>query len=441
MQITELKNDDLAFEAKIIIPIIKIDEEVQKELTVLSKRVKIDGFRVGKIPSKVIEKKYKPSVKLDVVQDEVSNAIKHVITEYNLKVLGKPKLEDFQNKENEDLEFILKFELVPSINLPDFKQITITRPKLIIEEEINKQIDRLAEEAKSYTIENIEKAEKGHQLTVDMVRYVDGEIFEGGKVTDYKLVLGRKTLIDNFEDQLIGVKIGEEREVNVTFPAEYHLQKLAGKPSKCIVQVKAIRAAEEVIIDDEFAKKFGCDTLEILHNNISQEIEEKLHRSVITVMKMSLFDQLEKILTFNVPQSLVTQEINILKSQTNSSNEASSMFKDKTEAEINEYYNKLALRRVRIGLVLAEYMSVKKLRLLAEDIENAVMALARGFPSQELVILDFYKKNPKALESLRGAILEEKAVQDIFDNEVTIAEKEYTTRELEEFLSEQEEKI
>lgn len=446
MQVTELKNDELNFEAKLLIPWVKIASEIQEELTILAKQVKIDGFRVGKVPMQIIEKKHKSSVQFKVIQHAVSQALKDIIKSYNLKIIGDPKLdppfENLYNKEGEDIEFTVKFELLPNIVLPEFKQIIITRPRLIVqEEEINNQLARLAANSRAYPIESKNQAEKGQQVTIDATGYIDGEAFAGGEVTDYKLVLGSNTFTDNFEEQLIGAKVGEEIEVNITFPSDYHSKELAGKAAKFVVQIKAIHSPEEVVMDDEFAKKFNCNTLEVLRNKIAQKIEEEVSESILTIMKMSLFDQLETMLIFHIPKTLITQEINILKSQIAKNSDSNVVLRNKTEEEINEYYHKLALRRVRIGLTLAEYMKVKDLHINQEDVNKAIIAQARNFPGQEQLVVDFYQKNPKAVGSLTGPVLEEKTVQHIFENEVTLNEKEYTRAELEEFLAQQEDRV
>ncbi|WP_342267630.1 trigger factor [Candidatus Tisiphia endosymbiont of Empis tessellata] len=443
MQVTELKNEGLDFEVKVVLPSSKIANEVQKELDSLAKKVKLDGFRVGKVPISIVNKKYKQSVRSDVVNHEINHAVQHVIKDHKLKTIGDPQLENLRNEENEDIEFTLKFELLPDIELPDFKKMKITHPKLVIkEDDVNKQIDKLASISKIYNKESKGKVKKGQEVTIDAIGYVNNEAFEGGKVTDYKLVIGSGTFIEGFEDQLIGTKIGDEVEVNVKFPEDYNMEQVAGQPAKFIVQVKAVHSADEVVIDDEFAKKFNCETLEELRDNISKSIENEYSEPIRTLMKMSLFDQLEKLLMFNVPKSLIDQEISILKSQTEESNsDSDSIFKDKSEAEISEYYNKLVLRRVRIGLMLSEYMKIKNLHIEQKDLVSAIMAQARKFPGQETAIFDFYKKNPNALERLKGLLLEEKTVQHIFDNEVILEEKNYTKEKLEEFLAQEEDRV
>ncbi|WP_375331896.1 trigger factor [Candidatus Tisiphia endosymbiont of Temnostethus pusillus] len=442
MQVTELKNEGLDFEVKVVLPSSKITNEVQKELASLAKKVKLDGFRVGKVPISIVNKKYKQSVRSDVVNHEINHAVQHVIKDHKLKTIGDPQLENLRNEENEDIEFTLKFELLPDIELPDFKKMKITHPKLVIkEDDVNKQIDKLASISKIYNKESKGKVKKGQEVTIDAIGYVNNEAFEGGKVTDYKLVIGSGTFIEGFEDQLIGTKTGDEVEVNVKFPEDYNMEQVAGQPAKFIVQVKAVHSADEVVIDDEFAKKFNCETLEELRDNISKSIENEYSEPIRTLMKMSLFDQLEKLLMFNVPKSLIDQEISILKSQMEGNSDSNSIFKDKSEAEISEYYNKIVLRRVRIGLMLSEYMKIKNLHIEQKDLISAIMAQAKKFPGQETAIFDFYKKNPNALERLKGPLLEEKTVQHIFDNEVILEEKNYTKEKLEEFLAQEEDRV
>ncbi|WP_341751691.1 trigger factor [Candidatus Tisiphia endosymbiont of Piscicola geometra] len=442
MQVTELKNEGLDFEVKVVLPSSKITNEVQKELASLAKKVKLDGFRVGKVPISIVNKKYKQSVRSDVVNHEINHAVQHVIKDHKLKTIGDPQLENLRNEENEDIEFTLKFELLPDIELPDFKKMKITHPKLVIkEDDVNKQIDKLASISKIYNKESKGKVKKGQEVTIDAIGYVNNEAFEGGKVTDYKLVIGSGTFIEGFEDQLIGTKTGDEVEVNVKFPEDYNMEQVAGQPAKFIVQVKAVHSADEVVIDDEFAKKFNCETLEELRDNISKSIENEYSEPIRTLMKMSLFDQLEKLLMFNVPKSLIDQEISILKSQMEGNSDSNSIFKDKSEAEISEYYNKIVLRRVRIGLMLSEYMKIKNLHIEQKDLISAIMAQAKNFPGQETAIFDFYKKNPNALERLKGPLLEEKTVQHIFDNEVILEEKNYTKEKLEEFLAQEEDRV
>ena len=442
MQVTELKNEGLDLEVKVVLPSSKISDGVQKELNNLAKRVKVDGFRIGKAPASVVTKRYGPSVRIDIVQKEISQAIQHVIKERNIKTFGDPRLEDLRNEEDKDLEFTLKFELLPNIQLPDFKKFSVTKPKLVIkDEDVDKQIEKLASMAKQYTKEAKGKIKKDQQVTIDAIGYIDDKAFEGGKVTDHKLVIGSGEFIPGFEDQLIGAQAGDEVEVNVNFPEHYHVAALAGKPAKFVVNIKAVHSGEDAVINDDFAKQFKCETLKELRDNITKNMADEFKGPINTLMKMKLFDQMESLLTFDVPSSLVEQEIDTLKSQTGKNKDADEIFKGKTQKEIEQYYTKLALRRVRVGLILAEYMKSKNLRIEQNDIKEAIIEQARNFPGQEMAIFDFYQKNPSALEQLKGPLLEEKTVRHIFDNEVKIENKDYTREKLVALLDKEEERI
>ncbi len=440
MQVTELKNKNLDFEVKVILPYSEIANKVQKELDSLSRKVKFDGFRIGKVPPSIVNKKYKQSVRFDVVTHEINHAVQHIIKDNKLEIIGNPQLENLRNEENENVEFTLKFELVPKIELPDFKKIKVIHPKLIIsEDDVNRQIDKLASVLKTYDKESKGEVKGGQEVTIDAISYVNNEVFEDGKVTSYKLVIGSETFIEGFENQLIGTRTGDVVEVHVTFPKDYHVKRVAGQPVKFIVQIKALHSADEVVVDDQFAKKFNCKTLEELRGIISKTMANTFSKSIRTLMKMSLFDQLENLLTFNVPKSLINQEINIMKSQVEESGNSDSIFED--QMEFDRYYNKLALRRVRVGLMLSEYMKIKNLQIEQNEIRNAIIAETKKFPGQEMLILNFYQKNPKAIENLKGSLLEEKAVQHIFDNEVILEKKLYTKEKFENFLAQEEDRV
>ncbi len=437
MQVTVIKNDELDFEAKIVIPADKIANKIQKKLETLSKKFVVKGFRVGKAPPQAVEKEYKLKVRYDIIHEEVNDAIEHVKKEYQLNPLAEPKIEIVREEDNEDLEFILKFELLPKINLPNFKDITIIRPRLVLKtEEINEQVHKFAVGLQGYTTPNMDKAENGHQVTIDAIGYINDQPFKDGQITNYKLVLGSNSFVGTFEEQLVGTKVGDEVEVHITFPEDYHMKEVAAKLAKFIVQVKEVHLPDEIILEDELAKKFDYDTLEDFRQAVSDKIVRDVSDPIHTMMKMNLFNQLEQMLTFNVPASLVATEINLLKKRTNPNDGEDSIFQNKTEQEIEEYYNKLAIRRVKIGLMLSEYVQTKKLTLQIEDLEKAIIAKAKNFPGKEAVIFEYYKKNPKALGNLKGPVLEEKAVQCIFDTEVTLTEEDYSMSELEEFLTE-----
>ncbi len=433
MNIAELKNDKTEFHAKVTIPVNSITGEIDQELKGIAKTAKMDGFRVGKVPAHILKKKYASSIRADIVRKKINSTIDEIIKKNNLNIAMDPAIEDLENEDDKDLAFTLKFELLPEIKLPEFKKIAIEKPVMkVSEKDINEQINRIAEFSKTYEKESKGKAVSGDQLTIDAVGYVDGKAFEGGKLEGHKLVLGSNTFIPGFEDQLIGSKAGDDVKVKVTFPEKYHAENLAGKPSEFKVQVKAVHKAITPKSDDEFAKKFKCDTLEKLKEQIKENLSTSYQEPIHILMKMSLFDKLENMLKFEVPKSLIEREVSILERQSDQFTDLD--LNKKSDKEKAEYFEKLAARRVRIGLVLAEYVKQKNLKITEDDIRQAIIAQARNYPGQEKQVIEFYQKDRQALEALKGPILEEKGVKEIFDNEIIINEKSYSKDKLEELL-------
>ncbi|PCJ29429.1 MAG: trigger factor [Rickettsiales bacterium] len=438
MNIAELKKDKTNYHAKVTIPNKEIEELIDKELSKAAKTAKMDGFRVGKVPVSVLRKKYAPSIRSDVMREKINAAIDETIKKGSLSIAGNPSIEDLLNEEGKDLEFTLKFELLPEISLPDFKKFSIEKPKLeISEKDIDKQIEELAGYSKTYDTEVKAKAKKGDQVTLDAVGYVDGKAFDGGKLEGHKLVLGSNSFIPGFEDQLIGSKTGDDVSVKVDFPKEYHSKDLAGKPSEFKVKVIAVHKESKVKIDDEFAKKFQCDTLDKLKEQISKNMQLSFAEPIHTMMKMKLFDQLESGLKFDAPKSLLEKEKSMIKSQIESMGSEDPETKDMSEKEKEAYFDRLASRRVRIGLMIAEYVKKNQLQIAEEDIRQAIMAQARNYPGQEQQVIEFYQKDRNAFESLKGPILEEKGVKAIFEKEVTLKEKTYSKEKLEKLLQEE----
>ncbi len=434
MNITELKKTSTDLHVKVNVPVKDIELDIEKELKDLTKTARIDGFRVGKVPASILKKKYGASLRADVVKNKITNAINEVVKDKNLRILTEPEIDDLKNEENKDLEFILKYQLIPEIPMPDFTKISIEKPVLELKDtDIDEEVKKIAELSKDYATETKVKAKQGDQVTIDAVGYVDDKAFEGGKLEGHKLVLGSGTFIPGFEDQLIGCKKDEDVTVNVNFPEYYHEKSLAGKPSEFKVKVLAVHKESPVKIDDDFAKKFNLENLEKLKEQVAKNIHNSYAEQINTLMKMELFDQLEDMMRFDVPEKLLNKEVDILKQQLEGSGDED--FLSKSKAEQEKYCNKLAARRVRVGLMLAEYVRLHNLQIQKDDVSNAIMAQARNFPGREKEIFDFYLKNPDSVESFKGPILEDKAVEEIFKKEIKLKEKSYTKDKLEKFLA------
>lgn len=433
MKTTELKNDSTDFHVKVTIPAKEIASEIEKELAKLAKTAKLDGFRVGKVPASVLQKKYGLALRSDAVKNKIMKAMSDIAKDKDLRILMDPEVSDLKSEENKDLEFTLKYQLLPEISMPDFKKIAIEKPILEVKDkDIDAQMEQLVGLAKDYTKESKTKAKKGDQVTIDAVGYVDNKAFAGGKLTAHKLVLGSGAFIPGFEDQLIGSKAGDDVSVKVAFPKEYHEKSLAGKPSEFKVQVLAVHSESPAKLDDEFAKKFNFENLAKLKEQVTKNISQSYDEPIETMMKMDLFDKLEGMLKFDIPAALLEREVSILRNQAGQMQDEE--LDGKSAKEQDAYFTKLASRRVKLGLMLAEYVKLHKLQIEKADINKAVMAQARQFPGRENEVINLYLKNSEALESLKGPILEDKAVRNIFEKEVKLTEKSYTKEKLEKLL-------
>jgi trigger factor len=431
MNILELKKDDLNLHIKVIIPTKEINDTITKELTRIGKTAKMDGFRVGKVPPHILKKKYFDSLFGDVARNKISESVTNITKERKLRTVIDPQVEDLKIEKDQDLEFVLKFQLLPEISMPDFSKVTIEKPMLkVSKENIEAELDRLAGFSKIFEKETKGKAKIGDQLTIDAVGYVDGEAFEGGKLTSHKLVLGSNAFIPGFEDQLVGSKAGEDVLVKVTFPEQYQAKNLAGKSSEFKVKVLAVHNGKLPDIDDEFAKGFNCKTIEELKEKISDNLEHEYDNHIHVFIKMKLFDKLEDLLKFEVPEVLLQRELEILKKQAVEMEDDPSIA-DKSEKEKEKYYTELASRRVKLGLMLAEYVQKNSISIEENDLKTAIIAQARNYPGYESQVIEFYSKDRNALESLKGPILEEKAVKAILDKEIKITEKAYNKEKLE----------
>ena len=433
MDITEIKNNDTEFHVRVTIPVKEVNSKVEQELANMARTAKIDGFRIGKVPVSFLKKKYGASIRADVVKNKVVKAINEIKNNKNLRVLLDPEIDNITNEESKDLAFTLKYQLLPEITIPEFKKISIEKPILELKDkDIDEQLESLRLSVKEYSKVSKSKAKEGDQLTIDAVGYINDKAFAGGKLDSYKLVLGSKAFIAGFEDQLIGTNTGDEVSVKVNFPEEYHEKTLAGKPAEFKVKVLAIHSESEAKLDDEFAKKFNLANLEELRKEITKSIRKNFEEPIESLMKMELFNKLEKILNFSVPQVLIDREINILERQIAATNDEE--FNAKSEEDKRSYLKNLASRRVKLGLMLAEYVKLKQINIGKEDIYKALTDHAKNFPGQENQIIDFYLKNSEALESLKGPVLEDKAVRVIFEQEVKLIEKSYSKAKLEKLL-------
>ncbi|MDH4990867.1 trigger factor [Aquamicrobium lusatiense] len=440
MQVTETLNSGLKREIKVVVPATDMEARLMTRLTDARGKVRINGFRPGKVPVQHLRKVYGKSFMAEVV-NEILNDARSIITERGEKAAMQPEVvmtEDEKEAEKildggVDFEFSLNYEVIPPIEIRDFADIKVERPVYDVpESEIDEQVQRVAESTRSYEPKD-GKAADGDRLTIDYVGKIDGEAFAGGTGSDQPLVLGSKEFIPGFEDQLIGTKAGDEKQVVVTFPENYQAAQLAGKEATFDVTVKEVAKPGELKIDDETAKSLGLESLERLREIVRSQIENQFGSITRQKVKRQLLDQLDSSYSFEAPSRLVEAEFNNIWNQVNRDLEAAGRtFADEetTEEDARAEYLRLAERRVRLGLVLAEIGEKAGVTVSDEELQRGLFEQVRRFPgNQQQEVFEFYRSNPEALNSLRAPIFEEKVVDHLL-GQISVTDTKVSKEEL-----------
>jgi trigger factor len=426
MQVIETLSQGLKREYDISLPASDLAAKLNGQLAELKTKVRINGFRPGKVPVEHLRKVYGKSVMADVVQEAIANANKKIVDDNGLRLAREPKIElptdqaaiDAALEARGDLNFKVALEVLPVFELGDFSQIALERLVADVGDgDVDVGLDRLVEERRSYTPRpEGAKAETGDRVTVDFVGTIKGVPFEGGEAKDIDVALGSNTFIPGFEEQLLGVAAGEKRAIQATFPENYAVRALAGQTGDFDVTVKAVASREALAIDDELAKGLGFESLEALRTMIRERIASDFARASREKIKRQLLDALDALYAFELPEGLVNQEFDSIWGQVTREQEASGRsFGDEntTEEAARADYRKIAERRVRLGLLLAEVGTRADVKVSDEEMTQALVARARAYPGQEKQVWDFYRNNQQALAELRAPIYEEKVVDHI----------------------------
>ena len=434
MKVTETKSKGLNKEYKVVIPAADFEKEVDAKIERISKTTKLPGFRPGKAPKAMLKQKYRASVLGEVLDEMLKNYADEIIKENKLRPAVMPEINLTVFGDGKDVEFDVVVEVLPEIKLGDFSKITLE--KLMAEvpaEEVEKAIRYVAESRKeTVKVEEDRPTKKGDVAVIDFVGSVNGEEFKGGKGSNYPLELGSGSFIPGFEDQLIGKKAGDKVDVKVTFPENYHAKDLAGKEAVFAVEIKEIREPKEVVIDDEFAKSLGEKDLDSLRAKVVERIKADYEVASKMKLKRALLDVLDKEYNFEVPSKLIDAEYDgIVKQyeQAKKYNQLDEYEKSKDEKDLLAEYKEIALRRVKLGLLLSEIGLDAKLTIQPEDINKAIAAEAQKYPGQEKAVFDYYLKNKNAVEALKAPVFEEKIVEHVL-SKVKLQEKTVTAEEL-----------
>lgn len=440
MQVTETLSDGLKRGLKITIPASELESKMMEKLVEIKDQVRINGFRPGKVPLAHLKKTYGRSVMADIVQETVTQSSQAALEERKERPAMQPSIEmtEDQDEANEildgkrDLDLDVSYELMPEFEVGDLSGITIEKPVVeVTDEEVTEQMEQIGSQSRPYE-EKKGKAKDGDRITMSYLGKVDGEAFEGGGDENGQLVLGSGQFIPGFEEQLVGKKAGDETVVKVTFPEEYQAAHLAGKEAEFDVVVKEVAAPGELVIDDDFAKNLGLEGLDNLKEIIKSQIDGQYAGASRQKVKRQLLDQLDEKYDFELPPTMLSQEFDGIWGQVEKEmEEAGTSFEDNdtTEEQAREDYSKIAQRRVRLGLVLAEIGDSKEIQVTEDELRNAVMQQASQFPGQEKEVFEFYQKNTEQLAGLRAPIFEEKVVDYILEL-ATVTEKTVTKDEL-----------
>ncbi len=439
MQVTEITNEGLKREFAILVPRADLDAKVDGKLSEIKDKVQLKGFRPGKVPLAHMKKTYGKSVMGEIVDEAINAATQSTVAERNLRPAQPPRVELTAVAEDvlagkTDLTFNVTVDVMPEFTPVDPATLKLTRLTADVpDDDIEKAIARMADQQRTFTTKGEgAAAEKGDQLKIDFEGRIDGVPFDGGKADDFAIVLGSGMFIPGFEDQLIGAKAGESRDVNVSFPENYTSVDLAGKAAVFAVTVKDVLAADAVEIDDAFAAKLGIESLDKLKDLIRDQMSADYNRASRTHIKRHLLDALDKAHDFPLPQGMVDAEFDaIWKAVLGELEREKKTFEDegKTEDELKDEYKKIAERRVRLGLVLAEVGRLNSLDLTQDELGRAVAAEARRYPGQEQQVFEFYQKNPQALAQIRAPLYEDKVV-DFIVAMAEVQEQKVTREEL-----------
>ena len=442
MQVNETLAEGLKHEFQISVPAADIEAKADAQLADLKGKVRLNGFRPGKVPTAHLKKLYGRSVMAETVEKTIQETNNQIFTERGFKLASEPKVtlpteekavEDILSGKS-DLTYTVAIEVVPAIQLADFKTFTVEKQVAdVTDADVDEAIKRIADQNRDYADkgENA-KAESGDRVTISFKGTIDGTPFEGGTGEGIQVLIGSGTFIPGFEDQLTGIAKDETRTLKVPFPKNYGNAELAGKDVEFETTATLIEAPKDKVIDDEFAKSLGLESLDKLKEAARERMTAEFAGATRQRVKRALLDRLDETHRFEAPQSLVDEEFNLMWNSIKAEMESAGKTfadEDTTEDAAKEEYRKIADRRVRLGLVLSEIGEKNKITVTDDEVSRAVIDRARQMPGREKEVWDYYRSNPSALAQLRAPIFEDKVVDFILEL-ANVTEKKVSREDL-----------
>ena len=425
MQVTETLSDGLRRAYSVIVPAAEIESKWGAKLAEIGRTIRLPGFRPGKVPVNLVRQRYGASVMAEVMQESLNTAADQVIEERGLRPAGQPKIAlagepNINAKAASDLSFNVELEILPEIIAPDLSALSLVRYRSdVAPEKIDETLATIAKQQRdTVPVEEDRGAETGEILTVDFEGSVDGVPFEGGAGTDAKVEIGGSGFIPGFSEGMLGMKPGETRDIDVTFPAEYHAEALAGKAAVFKITAKSLAKPVESALDDALATKLGFESLEKLRETVSGQMQRELDQMARLRIKRELLDVLAEKAAFPAPQNLVEAEFGAIWQRVEAdmkSGEVDEEDKDKDPETLKAEYRAIADRRVRLGLLLSEIGRTANIQVSQSELTAALRQEASRYPGQEMQVVEFFRKTPGAIEQLRGPLFEDKVVDYILE--------------------------
>ncbi|MEL7042790.1 MAG: trigger factor [Pseudomonadota bacterium] len=418
-------SDGLSRSYKVSVPKADLQKRFDERIEEIRPQMNLKGFRPGKVPASHVKKMFGKDIMGEVVQALVQETSQKAIEDADVRPAGQPEMKMESDMEkvlagDEDLAYAMHLDVMPDFEPVDVSTLKITKPIAEIgDAEIDERLTQIADANPKFDKRaKTAKARKDDAVVIDFLGKIDGEPFEGGSAEGHTLVLGSNSFIPGFEDQLVGAKAGEEKDINVTFPEGYQAEHLAGKDAVFEVKVHEVRAPKTPEIDDEFAKGLGLEDLAKLKELVTDQIQNEFGSASRAKAKRNLLDQLDDKHDFDLPPKMVDQEFNQIWQQLQTEMDAGRTAdedKGKSEDQLKEEYRKIAERRVRLGLVLAEIGRVADVQITEQEVQQALIQEARNFPGQERQVIEFFQKDPNAMAQLRAPIYEDKVVDHILE--------------------------
>ena len=430
MKVTIQNKKGLSKDLKIFVEKKIIDNHLNEKYSEVSKTVQLKGFRPGKVPKEVLKRQFGKAIFGEVLDKILKETSAKALSENKIKPAGQPKIDLKTFGENKDLEYIISVTELPKIDLKPIENIKVDEYEVKIDKkEVDKRIEDIAKNQKNFKENENAIAKNGDLVSFDYKAKVDGEDFKGNEGKNTQLEIGKDLFIKGFDKQLLGVKKNDEKKILIKLPENFPDKGVANKNAEFICKILFVKNPEKVSINDDFAKSLGAKDLNDLKVLLMKQINDEYKNSLNMLSKKQILDQIEKFKVSEIPQNLVEQEVKVI----------TEGLKDEEKKKKSKDFEKKAVQRIKVGLVLNEFGEANKIKIEENEIQTEIQKQLRMMPGQEKFLMEYYQKNPSAVASLRGNIYEEKIIEAI-KSKAKISKKSISKEEAEKILKEENEK-